>query len=448
MEPPPAPANVSLTPYLLSLGCLILASGLFSGSEAALFSLRDRDRRRLARGSVANRNVAALLQDSQGLLSAILFWNLLINMIYFAVVAILSSHVERPGLFTVGSLLAIIFFSEMLPKSLAVMSPLAVSHAVAIPMRLAVALVSPMLPSLAWANRLLCRLIWPKMKPEPEIALADIVRAIDLGTGDAALLRRERQAMRSLVNLSQCRVDEVMRPRSTVHVQQQDQAGTLDLLPVRPPGGFVFLSPQRTMPSKDRSLSAQGNDPKATVTEQNHAVDDDDEAIVGAIPLRLLRPSQIDALEDAVEPVLHVPWSAQVSQVFDQLQQEECNVAIVVNEYGAVVGVLSVEDILRRVLADDLHRDDATDLIESIGVDHYRLHGRTGLGVIAQRLNLQLPEERAATVAGHIQRHNERVPRVGDVAPLHPYELVVVEDDTNGVWVEIWRDPNSPSDAT
>ena len=71
------------------------------------------------------------------------------------------------------------------------------------------------------------------------------------------------------------------------------------------------------------------------------------------------------------------------------------------------------------------------------------MHGSTGLGTLARRLEVELPEDRPATVAGHLQRHNERLPRVGDVAPLDQYELVVTEDTEDGVWIEVWRGPDA-----
>ncbi|MEM9588710.1 MAG: CNNM domain-containing protein, partial [Planctomycetota bacterium] len=115
-------------PWLVTMAVLIVFSALFSGSEAALFSLRDRDRQRLRRGGVGGRRAAALLSHPEQLLSAILFWNLMINMTYFAIATIVGSRIQSVAssatvLFTIGSLLAIIFFSEMLPKSIGVLSP-------------------------------------------------------------------------------------------------------------------------------------------------------------------------------------------------------------------------------------------------------------------------------------------------------------------------------------
>ncbi|MEM1228341.1 MAG: CNNM domain-containing protein [Planctomycetota bacterium] len=405
----------SAWPFLASMLVLIGVSGVFSGSEAALFSLRDRDRRRLEQSSRGGRVVASLLRDPEPLLSAILFWNLLVNMTYFALVAIVSQDISRPGVFTLLSLLAIIFFSEMLPKSFAVMAPARMALLVGLPMKVAVLIVRPVLPMVSWANGTASRLIWPSFEAEPEIELTDIERAIELSTDDAMLMRRERMTLQALVGMADTRVDELMRPRSKLLIETPPLR-RFSIPDGSPPGGYLLVG-----------------EPK----------DPTGQTILGSVALRLLRPSQWDDLDSALEPVIHVPWSARVSQVFDQLDSADVNVAIVVNEFGEVVGALSVDDILGGVLASRNRKDEPEDQIQTIGGNHFRMPGSTSLRALARRLNVSLPEERTATVAGHLQRHNERVPRVGDVAPLPPFELVVTEEDADGVWIEAWLGPST-----
>ncbi len=402
-------------PFLLAMLILIVASGLFSGSEAALFSIRDRDRKRLQRDGTAGRVVCRLLETPDRLLAAILFWNLLINMVYFALVAIVSSDMSRPGVFTFAALVTIIFFSEMLPKSFAVITPIRIATIVGMPISIAVAIVSPILPVVGWANDAVARLLWPSFQPEPAIDLTDIERAIDLGTDDALLIRRERAALQSLVAMAETRADEMMRPRSRLLVVTPPLDPSL-LHAGSPPGGYMMVA-----------------DPR----------DESGDTWMGTIAVRLLRPQQFSDLTAAIDPVLFVPWSARVSHVYELLQQQEVSVAVVVNEFGEVTGALSIDDILRGVLASKGQRDAAEDQIKRIGGDHYRMPGMTSLRALARMLSIEVPEERAATVSGYVQRYNERVPRVGDVASLPPYELVVTDEDDDDIWIEAWMGPET-----
>ena len=407
------------------MGALILFSAFFSGSEAALFSLTPRGRRRIARGGVGGRVASRLLVDPERLLSAILFWNLLINMIYFAIAAILGGRLEADPtmgssgavMFTLISLLTIIFFSEMLPKSFAVLAPVRISILVGAPLAVAVRVVSPLLPLVRATNLAAGRLIWPTFEPEQAIDLSDIERAIELGTDDAALLQRERMALRGLVEMAETRVGEIMRPRSK-----------LMLCPA--PG--------------DRSVLAEGAPPGGYLMLTDH----DGRNITAAIGIRMLRPNLMDDFRAAAEHVIYVPWSALVSQVLDQVNDEDVSVAVVVNEFGESIGALSIEDILRRVLAPRLGEEESASAeeIQVVGNDSYRVRGSLSLRVLAKRLEVDPPDESVATVAGFIQRNNERLPRTGDSALFHHYELMVTEQVDDETWIEVRPAPPA-SDA-
>lgn len=407
------------------MGTLTLFSALFSGSEAALFSLNQRGRKSLIRAGLGGRIASQLLDSPERLLSAILFWNLLINMTYFAIAAIvggkLESHPEvgRSGAvtFTVLSLLTLIFFSEMLPKSVAVLAPLRISVLVAPPLLIAIRLVSPLLPLVTMTNLAASRLIWPSFKPEPEINLADIERAIELGTDDAALLQRERIALRGLVEMAETRVNELMRPRNKLWLCEGPPDRSV-IVEEMSDGGYLLVT-----------------DGQGAVTE--------------AIGARMLRPSQLDDLARAAEPVIYVPWSALVSQVLDQLNDEDRSVAIVVNEFGEMIGALSIDDILRRVLAptdDDSLLGELS--IQQIGDDHYRVAGTVSVRSLAKRLGIDVSGEGFTTVAGLIQRHNERLPRAGDSAPMDRFMLTVLDDlGDNRLWINVQAVPDGSEES-
>lgn len=407
-------------PWLPAMGVLILLSALFSGSEAALFSLNHRARKSLGRAGAGGRTAAKLLKQPERLLSAILFWNLLINMTYFAIAAIVGGRLELDEsagpsvafVFTAVSLLALIFFSEMLPKSVAVLAPIKISSLISPPLALAVRAVSPILPLVAKTNMAASRLIWPNFEPEPEIDLADIERAIELGTDDAALLQRERMALRGLVEMAETRVSELMRPRNKLWTctDTSDPNIVVDGIPA---GGYLMVTNQRG------------------------------DMIIKAIGVRTLRPSQLDDLESACELVIYVPWSALVSQVLDQLNAEGRSVAVVVNEFGELAGAVSLDDILHFVLAPRSDDDFASQWsIQELGTEHYRVSGSVSVRSLTKRLGIETSGEGITTLAGHIQRYNGRFPRPGDTAPLGRFQLNVVSQTDDGLLIDVVRAPN------
>jgi CBS domain containing-hemolysin-like protein len=400
-------------PLMLAMGVLILFSAMFSGSEAALFSLSNRDKKLLRRGGLGAQVATRLLEQPEPLLSAILFWNLLINMIYFALAAILGARIEASlggssaVALTATSLLTIIFFSEMLPKSFAVLAPVRLSVILAPPLAISVRIVRPVLPIVTRANAVVGRLIWPTFQAEPEIDLSDIERAIELGTDDAALLQRERRSLSSLVQTSETRVGEWMQPRSKLWLCSEPiQRKRIIEQPIR--RGYLMVT------------------------------DPDGEMIHKAIGVRTLRPSQLDHLEQAAEPVIYVPWSALVSQVLDRLRDEDRSVAVVVNEFGELLGAISYDQIMQQVLAphyeDDL-RGKAS--ITQTGDQRYRVWGLTSIRRLIKELGLEIDGEGVTTVAGYVGRHNERLARIGDWAPLDRFVCTVAEEDSDGVWIDV-----------
>ena len=162
------------------------------------------------------------------------------------------------------------------------------------------------------------------------------------------------------------------------------------------------------------------------------------EMIVDAIGVRMLRPSQMDDLASAREPVIYVPWSAKVSQVLDELNDEDRSVAVGVNEFGELLGAVTIDDVLRRVLAPGQEDVSGESLIQEIGADRYRVSGSASIRSLAKQLGLKtVSGEGVTTVAGFIQRHNERLPRLGDWAPLGRFTLSVIEQDEDSVWIEV-----------
>lgn len=414
-----------ILPWLAPMIALMILSAFFSGSEAALFSLRPRDRRTLSRAPGGGRVAVDLLGDPERLLSAVLFWNLAINMTYFAITSIIGARLESREptaafLFTAASLVAIIFFGEMLPKSIAVLSPMRFSRFVGPLVAVAVRIVTPLLPAVRIANTAVRRLIWPAFRPERDLEVSDIERAIELGTGDAALAARERAALRQLMQLTETRVDEWMLPRRQLQLhrmplQLDALAGGL------PAGGYILI------------------------------VEADSEEIVASIGVRTLRPSQMDNLSEATEPVIYVPWSATVAYTFDALQAADRHVAAVINEYGETIGVLTIDVILEGILRLHVGRppDDSGDVnFEVVRPGVWRVSGMMSVRRLADYLNAPPPESRHVTIAGLMQEENERLPRTGDICRWDRFELEVVETSGRGqLRIEI-RDALDGGDAT
>ncbi|MCA9174584.1 MAG: DUF21 domain-containing protein [Planctomycetales bacterium] len=397
-----------LAPWLTAMGVLIAFSGFFSASEAALFSLRWQDQREMREsGTRGERWAVALLSDPERLLSAVLFWNLLVNMLYFSMVSIVGLKLEqKQGAvaatgFSTAAMLSIIFLSEMLPKSVAVLKPRLLARWQAMPLAGVVWMIGPMMPVLRMVNLLSRRLVWPRFQPEPQLEADDLERAVERSHMADEVARTEHAALRNILLLSDVRVDEWMRPRAQFRA-------------FRPPVRLSDLEGERT-PSG-----------YLLVTEP----DGDEDDIAAAVPLAVMAEIPKGALDRYAVPVSYVPWCATVADALQQMQDHHSPVVAVVNEYGETIGILTQEDVLETMFTYSPSRSKLLldkNPIHPLGPDHWLVAGVTSLRRLSQLLRLELPPSRSVTVAGALQDHLQRLVREGDEGQWGPFEFRVAE---------------------
>jgi len=408
---------VPYTPGLIAMGVLILCSAFFSSSEAALFTLRRAQRRRLAAGNRPQRIAAGLLAEPDGLLVAVLFWNLAVNLAYFAIASIISirlrdGHAALAGGFAVGALVTMIVFSEMLPKCLAVLRPRGLVTVAAIPLAAAVRVVGPAIPAFRLANLLSRRLLWPKFQPEPHLRVGDLERAVRLSTSDTAVVQREQRVLESIVSLSEIRADELMRPR-TQFLTFAPPVSLADLEGRVPPSGYLLV----TEPDSDE--------------------------VAGAIALRRLSSVPTENLEHHAEAVAYVPWSTTVAGTLEVMHRRDCRVAAVVNEFGETIGILTFDDVLDTIFSPRPSRSVRLlqrTPIRRVGSSTWHVTGMTSLRRLVRHFDVERPSSKGVTVAGVVQEMLERLPEPGDACDWGPFCLKVLDVDRRGqLLVELTR---------
>lgn len=392
------------------MAVLIACSAFFSGSEAALFYLRPQDRRLLAGGSTAQRLAHHILGDPDRLLSAVLLWNLAINMTYFGISSIVGLRLERQLgssraiAFSVTSVLALIFFSEMLPKSLAVLGPRKIAGFVALPLASAVRIVDPLMPALRVVCLLSRRLIWPRFQAEPYLQINDLERAIEYSGADAELVEYERATLRNIVGMSEMRADEWMRPRTQFTLFRAPVALS-DLGGAMTPSGYLLVA------------AADGHE------------------ITGAINLAKLVNVPQQNLEKYAEPVIYMPWCATVADILQQMHQEDREVVAVVNEFGETIGILTHDDILDTLFHQNPSRSDRLldqEPIRRIRHGVWHVNGMTSLRRLERHFGVSLPHSRSVTVAGIIQERLQRIPETDDHVDWGPFHFRILEPPARG----------------
>jgi CBS domain containing-hemolysin-like protein len=396
--------------YFVAMAALIAAAAFCSCSEAALFSLQSQDRRALRRGNAAQRTAVELLNRPDRLLTAILFWNLAFSFGYFVVGSFVEHRLHEEGrhresaVLIVVSLLGMIAFGEMLPKTLGVQQPRLIASVISLPLATMVRVLDPVMPLFAAANNLLQRLVMPKFEREPYLEVSDLERAIELSTHDAQLASLEQSALRNIVLLSELPAEELMRPRNQYRsfkapVHLEHLAGEL------PPSGYVLIN------------------------------EEDSDDVSAAIPLKQLATLPRLHLEHFAHPVVYMPWCATVAAIFDQLRRQEREVAAVVNEFGETIGIVTIEDILETIFEDESSRSArllATSSIVPAASDRWHVTGMTNLRRLSRRFDVPLEAARSVTVAGILQEQLQRIPVEGDELLWSGFHFLVLESSEAG----------------
>lgn len=401
---------VESTPQIVAMIALLVVSGYFSGSEAALFYLSREQRDRLAKGGSAGRAAAGLLEDPPRLLSTLLFWNLAANTGFFALASLVGLQLQQAwggqsaNVVALLALFAAILFGEILPKNLAVLWPERASVLVALPLAAVARAVDPLMPALRMVTDASMRLLAPSFEEEPYLELGDLERAIELGSSDRELLEQERDVLSRTVSLSEVRLEEIMRPRKRywaypppVHVD--------NLRGADPASGYVLI----TEPDTDE--------------------------VALAMPLEQVAMTPIDALHLYAQPVAYMPWSAPAASALAELETTGKRVVAVLNELGETIGVLTLEDLFDHVLNPESIEHEAArraERIIALGDGAWRATGGVTLRAVGRRLGSKLPETQSVTVAGLLQDLLQRVPETGDHVDWAGYRWTAREAPNRG----------------
>lgn len=396
-------------PLLLVLPILLVFSAFFSGSETALFGLTQMERMQLRRGgTIAGRAVGALLAEPRMLLITVLLGNMTVNVLYFVVSSVLLMRAETgvigSALLATGTLLIIVLLGEVLPKMVAnshrslvasFVAPILLAlHGLIAPLRLVLdrAIVQP-----------LSRLTAPHAAP-PELNEEELQALLEISGRQGVIDADEQRVLRDVISLGRLRVRDVMTPRVQMHA--------------------VHVGASR------QEIEAMAREARLTRLPVYGASLDE---IVGILPVRAYL---IDAqaarrgVRRSMRQPQFVPLLARLDQLLEHFRQTRSQSAIVVDEYGGTAGIVSIEDVVTRLVGDlagaDDHEAQPPELIRS---GQWRVDGDMSVHDWAEAFGQRLVSPRVATLGGLIIERLGRAPHVGDVVMLGNLRLEVAAVD-------------------
>ncbi len=389
---------------VLLLLLLLVCSAFFSGSESALFSLSRYELSRMRASSHTRARLAAqLMEHPRSLLLTLMIGNVTVNMFIFALSLNLFS-----GLFEAGSLwgpalglitpLAVTLVGDILPKGLAIVGRRKLAPRLA-PLIQGVKLVlAPLNAVLGWTLvGPLTRLLTGARRPDEYVTREELAELIEISEQHRIIDADENAMLGEVLRLGELHVYDVMVPR-------------MDMV--------AFDIHDR--PSHLREILREHRFTKIP------AYDATIDRILGVVYARdvFLNPAREPAT--LVRPVRFVPEIITLAQLLAHFRSTGSQLAVAVNEYGALTGLVTIEDVASQIVGDLAPpMPDEQPLWERIDERHYRVSGRISIHDWAEQFQFRKTEESVTTLAGLLLSRLGRVPQVGDQVRIGNLNLTV-----------------------
>ncbi len=389
---------------LITVVILLLISALASGSETAFFSLTQSDIRRVKDEPALSRGaVLALLSNVDLLLATILVVNNLVNI----GIVILTAHLID-SLFTITQYVflfktvlvtfLLLLFGEIIPKIFSQGSPLAVARFAAQPLLLMRWIFYPLSYLLMKAGNTISN----RAAHHSEISLDDLANAVDL-TQSAS--KEEKVMLSGIVSFINTEVQEIMRSRVDI----------------------TALSLTEDFDSVKRTIVESGY---SRIPIYENSLDE----IRGVLYIKDLLSNINDkdfGWQQFIRKPYFVPQHKKINDLLEDFQSNKVHVAIVVDEYGSTLGLVSLEDIIEEIVGEISDESDNDEkFFTRVNNSTYIFEGRTHIGDFERILELEQNtfadvEGSAETLAGMILEVKRSIPKPGDKITAHNIDFTV-----------------------
>jgi putative hemolysin len=390
----------------------ISCEGFFSGTETAMVSVdRARIKALAEQGSKSAALVDAILQAPEKFFSTTLLGTniavVLSNAIAtFLIIEYLGEQYQYITILIMTPL--ILIFGEIVPKTVYRYHAEQMTTHLIYPLKAISTIFYPLVVILTSLTRLLMRLFgMGSAQFRPHATREDLENYLDMWNIRGYLRTAERKIIERIFDFSEIDVEDIMIP--LVNIKTLEAQDSID--------NAIGLA-RKTGYSRIPVYEGEVYNIIGIV----HAFD------------LLTANEKTQTLKDLMRPAPYVPSSAPIDELLKQLRTEGKSIAVVVDEYGGAVGIVTIEDILEEVVGEIYDEYDKEErLLVRTGRDEYLVNARMGIDELNDRLNLQLPKDDYETLAGFLLKHMERIPRVGENFRFANLEFVISKADKRSI---------------
>lgn len=402
--------HVSTSTLIIILILLVIISAYFSASETGMMTInRYRLRHQAKQGNRAARRVERLLDKPDRLLSLILIGNNLVNIVASALATIVGMRLYgNAGVAIATGVLTfvILIFAEVMPKTIAALYP----QQVAFPSSFLLRPLAKICLPIVWAFNAITLILMRCIGIRGTVIRSDAVSKEELKTivneSKGKLSRRNQDMLISILDLDKVSVDEIMVPRTEIF-------------------GIDINDDWKSI------LRQLTHSPHGRIVLYRDSLDD----AIGMLRVREAYRLMIEKQEftkqmliKAADKVYFVPDSTPLNLQLVNFQRNNEKVGLIVDEYGDIQGLISVEDILEEIVGDF-----TTSMSPSLAEEVTRqpdgsllIEGSANIREINKALNLALPEEGARTINGLLLEELGDIPTLNTLVTIGHYQFEVI----------------------
>ena len=414
-------ANATIVLTGLAVTGLLLISAFFSGSETALTAAsRGVLKAQADKGSKGAKAALEVTDDQESMIGALLLGNNVANILSASLTtALLTDLLGANGvaIATVMVTALVLVFAEVLPKTVAIISPVPVAVMVGPTIKLLILLFTPVVTTVRALVRLILRVFG--LHPDPNsriLALREeIAGAISLGHFEGAVEKEQRDRLLGALDLSDRAVDEIMRHRRETEMIDAD-------LPAEEIVSRVLASSHSRLPV------FRGSD--ENILGVIHAKD----LLREVARLELVHDSHAKAMEalDVVKVSMKpyfIPDTTTLDEQMREFLKRRTHFALVVDEYGTLQGLITLEDILEEIVGeinDEFDVVNTFDTVKKAEDGGYLVEGSMTIRDLNRATDWSLPDDEANTVAGLVIHEAQMIPAQGQAFSFHGFRFEVV----------------------
>jgi len=400
----------------LFLIVLIGASAFFSASETALLSLSKIRLKHMVKENVKNaKRVEKLLEEPNKLIGTILIGNNVVNIGASSLATALAIKLYPNGgvgISTAIMTILVLIFGEVTPKNLAIQHSEKFSLRITPIIDFLVKLFSPLVFFLTKITNLIVHMLGGKPDDKkPFITEEELKTLVDVSSKEGVLEHEEKEMIYNIFEFGDLRVADVM-------IQRMD---------------IKAISVEDTY---DEIIEMFKNEKFSRLPVYEDTIDN----IIGVLYAKDLffLDREADRLNFDVRDYMRAPFNTfefiMISDFFKQMQGNKIHMATVLDEYGGVAGIITMEDIVESIFGEiDDEYDDTEEEIEVIKEDEYVVNGAARLSDLNDMLGINLESEDFESVGGFIIGEIGRLPKTGEVIQHKNIKFIIENVDKNRI---------------